>query len=113
MRTKHSMRESPPTSLVINYLRNHNTYPILVLLFASRRRRSSQCTHTVTRLLIMMISVVVVYEQGVGLKSSITVGTASRKDFNPAGVYQLPITRLRTHAHLSQLLPIKGNHFMT
>ena len=51
-----------------------------------------------------IILVVVVYEQGVGLKSSITI--------YPAGVYQLPIIRLRTHAHLSQLLPIIGNHFM-
>src|SRR3954467_13811770 len=53
----------------------------------------------------MMISVVVVYEQDVGLKSSIIVDTAS---FNPAGVYQLPITRLRTHAHHSQSGPLKA-----
>src|SRR3954467_12996992 len=53
----------------------------------------------------MMISVVVVYEQDVGLKSSIIVDTAS---FNPAGVYQLPITRLRTHVHHSQSGPLKA-----
>src|SRR3954468_20316736 len=35
-------------------------------------------------------------------------GHAFSKRFNPAGVYQLPITRLRTHAHLSQLGPLKA-----
>src|SRR4051812_41101895 len=34
----------------------------------------------------MIISVVVVYEQGVGLKSSITADTASRKDLTLQGV---------------------------
>src|SRR3954463_3692666 len=80
--------ESPPTSLTINYLRNHNTYPILVLLFASRRRRSNQGTHT---LIVKIISVVVVYEQGVGLKSSITVDTASRKDLTRQGCTNCPL----------------------
>src|SRR4051812_31385741 len=81
--------ESPPISLAINYLRKHNIYPILVLLFASRRRRSSQGTHTLIKL-FKIISVVVVYEQGVGLKSSITVGTASRKYLTLQGCTNCP-----------------------
>src|SRR4051812_48461580 len=83
--------ESPPTSLAIHLLRKHNTYPILVFLFASRRRRSSQGTHALIKLLIMMISVVVVYEQGVGLKSSITVDTASRKYLTLQGCTNCPL----------------------
>src|SRR3954468_17877105 len=82
--------ESPPTSLAISYLRKHNTYPFLVLLFASRRRRSSQGTHTLIKL-FKIISVVVVYEQGVGLKSSITVDTASRKDLTLQGCTNCPL----------------------
>src|SRR3954467_10236510 len=39
----------------------------------------------------MMISVVVVYEQGVGLKSSITVDTASRKDLTLQGCTNCPL----------------------
>ena len=52
-------------------------------------KKQSRHTHVV-QVLIMMISVVVVYEQGVGLKSSITVDSFPKR-FNPAGVYQLPI----------------------
>src|SRR3954467_908918 len=57
------------------------------------------------------ISVVVVYEQGVGLKSSITADTAFRKDLPCRGVPTFHYRR-RMLAHLSQLLPITGNHFM-
>src|SRR3954454_17772095 len=91
MRTKHSMRKRLQQVLLSTYLRKHYTYPILVLLFASRRRRSSQGTHTVIRLLIMIISIVVVYEQGVGLKSSITADTASRKDLTLQGCTNCPL----------------------
>ena len=35
MRSQAFDEESPPTSLVSIYLRMHNTYPILVLLFVS------------------------------------------------------------------------------
>src|ERR1044071_9905340 len=38
-----------------------------------------------------IISVVVVYEQGVGLKSSITVDTASRKDLTLRGCTNCPL----------------------
>src|ERR1041385_9193019 len=72
--------DAPPTSLAISYLRKHYTYPILVLLCASRRRRRSQGTHTLIKFINIISVVVVVYEQGVGRKSSITVDTASRKD---------------------------------
>src|SRR3954467_5292514 len=91
MRAKHSMRKRLQQVLLSTYLRKHNTYPILVLLFASRRRRSSQGTHAVIRLLIVIISVVVVYEQGVGLKSSITADTASRKDLTLRGCTNRPL----------------------
>src|SRR4051812_13214958 len=59
----------------------------------------------------MIISVVGVYEQGVGLKSSITADTAFRKDLPCRGVPTVHYRR-RMLAHLSQLLPITGNHFM-
>src|SRR3954465_4113704 len=91
MRTKHSMRKRLQQVCLSTYLRKHNTYPILVLLFTSRRRRSIQGTHTLIKLLIMIVSVVVVYEQGVGLKSSITVDTASRKDLTLQGCTNCPL----------------------
>ena len=40
------------------------------------------------------------YEQDVGSKSSITMDTAFQKKIKPAGVYQLPITRLCMYARL-------------
>ena len=43
--------EAPPTNMLSIYLHNHNTYPILVLSFITRRRRSSQGTHTLIKLL--------------------------------------------------------------
>src|SRR3954464_2943942 len=85
------MRNRLQQVLLSTYYAKHNTYPILVLLFASRRRRSSQGTHTLIKLLIMIISVLVVYEQGVGLKSSITVDTASRKDLTLQGCTNCPL----------------------
>src|SRR3954462_11945244 len=102
--------EAPPKVLLSTYLRKHNTYPILVLPFVSRRRRSSQGTHTLIKVLIMIISIIVVYEQGVGLKSSITADTAFRKDLPCRGVPTVHYRR-RMLAHLSRLLPITGNHF--
>src|SRR3954467_8712663 len=59
----------------------------------------------------MIISVEVIYEQGVGLKSSITADTAFRKDLPCRGVPTAHYRR-RMLAHLSQLLPLRGNHFM-
>src|ERR1041385_5231749 len=82
-----------------------NITPILSLsssLHPEEEEAVKAHTHTHVDQVILRLSQLF-YEQGVGLKS---------KRFNPAGVYQLPITRLRTHAHLSQLLPITGNHFM-
>src|SRR3954470_22729256 len=110
MRTKHSMRKRLQQVLLSTYLRKHNTYPILVLPFVSRRRRSSQGTHTLIKFLIM-IQMNVVYEQGVGLKSSITADMAFRNDLPCRGVPTVHYRR-RMLAHLSQLLPITGNHFM-
>src|SRR3954454_9773649 len=102
------MRNRLQQVLLSTYLRNHNTYPILVLLFASRRGRSSQGTHTLIKLLnyddlsycclCTRSRSQVVHNRGHGFS----------KRFNPAGVYQLPITRLRTRAHLSQSGPLKA-----
>src|SRR3954466_766807 len=53
-------------------------------------KKQSRHTHVV-QVLIIIISVVVVYEQGVGLKSSITVDTASRKYLTLQGCTNCPI----------------------
>src|SRR3954471_9290134 len=74
------------------------------------KKKQSRYSH-IDQVLIMNISIIVVYEQGVGLKSSITADTAFRKDLPCRGVPTFHYRR-RTHAHLSQLLPITGNHFM-
>src|SRR3954471_17792357 len=74
------------------------------------KKKQSRYSH-IDQVLIMNISIIVVYEQGVGLKSSITADTAFRKDLPCRGVPTVHYRR-RTHAHLSQLLPITGNHFM-
>src|SRR3954464_13185378 len=73
-------------------------------------KKQSRYSH-VDQVLIMNISIIVVYEQGVGLKSSITADTAFRKDLPCRGVPTVHYRR-RMLAHLSQLLPITGNHCM-
>src|SRR3954469_1992299 len=110
MRTKHSMRKRlqkscyPPTYASIT--------PILSLSSpSSPDDEEAVKAHTLIKVLIMIISVIVVYEQGVGLKSSITADTAFRKDLPCRGVPTAHYRR-RMLAHLSQLLPITGNHFM-
>src|SRR4051812_16824438 len=50
-----------------------------------------QSRHTHVDQVVKIISVVVVYEQGVGLKSSITVDTASRKDLTLQGCTNCPL----------------------
>src|SRR3954467_13203400 len=111
MRTKHSMRKRlqkscyPPTYASIT--------PILSLSSPSYpdEEEAVKAYSHVDQVLIMIISIIVGYEQGVGLKSSITADTAFRKDLPCRGV---PTVHYRRHmlAHLSQLLPITGNHFM-
>src|SRR3954469_3896275 len=49
----------------------------------------------------MIISVVVVYEQGVGLKSSITVDTASQKDLTLQGCTNCPSQAAHARPSLS------------
>src|SRR3954469_26005161 len=110
MRTKHSKRNRlqkscyPPTYETITPTQSLSPHHHPMM------KKQSRHTH-VDQVLIMMISVIVVYEQGVGLKSSITADTASRKYLTlqgvPTGHY-----RCRMLAHLSQLLPMIGNHFM-
>src|SRR3954467_13573276 len=105
MRTKHSMRKRLQHVLLSTSLRKHNTYPILVLPFVSRQRRISQGTHTVIKFLVMIISVVVVYEQGVGLKSSITADTAFRKDLTLQGCTNCPLQTSHARPSLSVSTP--------
>ena len=50
-----------------------------------------QSRHTHVDQVIKIISVVVFYEQGVGLKSSITVDTASRKELTLQGCTNYPL----------------------
>src|ERR1041385_3907482 len=47
--------------------------------------------HTHVDQVVKIISVVVVYEQGVGLKSSITVDTSSQKDLTLQGCTNCPL----------------------
>src|SRR3954469_8295460 len=110
MRTKHSKRNRlqkscyPPTYETITPTQSLSPHHHPMM------KKQSRHTH-VDQVLIMIISVVVVYEQGVGLKSSITVDTAFRKDLPCRGVPTAHYRR-RMLAHLSQILPLTGNHFM-
>src|SRR4051812_48996289 len=73
-------------------------------------KKQSRHAH-VDQVLFMIISIIVVYEHDVGLKSSITADTAFRKDLPCRGVPTAHYMR-RMLAHLSQFLPLRGNHFM-
>src|SRR4051812_5906770 len=109
MRTKHSMRKRlqkscyPPTYASIT--------PILSCPPLRIPTKKKQSRHSHVDQVLIMIQINVVYEQGVGLKSSITADTAFRKDLPCRGVPTVHYRR-RMLAHLSQLLPITGNHFM-
>ena len=84
MRSQAVDEESPPTSLVSIYLRMHNTYLILVLLFVSDEE---EAVKALTRWSSFTYdSLDVIYEQDVGSESSITVDTAFRKIYPCRGV---------------------------
>src|SRR4051812_29464722 len=84
MRTKHSMRNRLQQVLLSSTYANIT--PILSLSSPSHPDEEEAVkAHTHVDQVIKIISVVVVYEQGVGLKSSITVDTASRKDLTLQG----------------------------
>src|SRR3954463_2099988 len=72
---------------------NASITPILSLSSSSHPDEEEAVkAHThVDQVLFMIISVVVVYEQGVGLKSSITVDMASRKDLTLQGCTNCPL----------------------
>src|SRR3954468_10855427 len=96
MRTKHSMRNHLQQVLL------SATYaiitPILSLSSPSHPDEEEAIkAHTHIDQVIKIISVVVVYEQRVGLKSSITMDTTSQKDLTLQGCTNCP-TRLCTHA---------------
>src|SRR3954466_5766383 len=82
--------ESPPTSLLsATYA---NITPILSLSSpSSSDEEEAVKAHTHIDKVIKIISVVVVYEQGVRLKSSITMGTTSRKDLTLKGCTKCPL----------------------
>src|SRR3954468_18054673 len=63
--------------------------------------KKKQSRHTHVDQVVKIISVVVVYEQGVGLKSSITVDTASRKDLTLQGCTNCPLWTLHARPSLS------------
>src|SRR3954462_3166587 len=110
MRTKHSMRKRLQ-SLAIHLLTQayHLSYPCPPHHHPMMKKQSRHAH--IEQVLVMIISITVVYEQGVGLKSSITADTAFRKDL-PCRCVPTVHYRRRMLAHLSQLLPITGNHFM-
>src|ERR1041385_4309186 len=69
-----------------------NITPILSLSSSSHPDEEEAVkAHTRWSSCIKIISVVVVYEQGLGLKSSITVDTASRKDLTLQGCTNCPL----------------------
>src|SRR3954462_5431158 len=70
-----------------------NITPILSLSSSSHPDEEEAVkAHThVDQVIIKINSVVVVYEQGVGLKSSITMDTASRKDLTLQGCTNCPL----------------------
>src|SRR3954469_5168286 len=69
-----------------------NITPILSLSSSSHPDEEEAVkAHTHVDQVVNIISVVVVYEQGVGLKSSITVDTASRKDLTLQGCTNCPL----------------------
>src|SRR3954464_7881382 len=83
------MRNRLQQVLLFTYTQtSHLSYPCPPLRIPTKKKQSRH-SH-VDQVLIMIISVIVVYEQGVGLKSSITADTAFQKIY-PAGVYQLSI----------------------
>src|SRR3954462_5668555 len=69
-----------------------NITPILSLSSSSHPDDEEAVkAHTHVDQVVLKISVVVVYEQGVGLKSSITVDTASQKDLTLQGCTNCPL----------------------
>src|SRR4051812_22853344 len=90
MRTKHSMRNRLQQVLL------STTYtiitPILSLSSSSHPEEEEAIkAHTNVDQVVKIISVIVVYEQGVGLKSSITVDTSSQKDLTLQGCTNCPL----------------------
>src|SRR3954462_12292373 len=69
-----------------------NITPILSLSSSSHPNEEEAVkAHTHVDQVVKIILVVVVYEQGVGLKSSITVDTASQKDLTLQGCTNYPL----------------------
>src|ERR1041385_4749801 len=74
--------------LSATYENKHQSYPCPPLRILTKKKQSR---HTHVDQVIKIISVVVVYEQGVGLKSSITVDTNFRKDLALLGCTNCPL----------------------
>src|SRR4051812_42519638 len=109
MRTKHSMRNRfQQVLLSATYA---NITPILSLSSTSHPDEEEAVKAHTQDQVIKIISVVVLYEQKLGLKSSITVDTASRKYLTLQGCTNCPLQGSAC-TPVSQLLPITGNHIM-
>src|ERR1041385_6666444 len=89
MRTKHTMRNRLQQVLLSGTY--ENITPIISLSSSLHPTMMKQSRHTHIDQVIKITSVVDVYEQGVGLKSSITVDTASRKDLTLQGCTNCPL----------------------
>src|SRR3954470_20418336 len=89
MRTKHSMRNRlQQVCYQLLTQTEHLSYPCPHLRIPTKMKQSR---HTHVDQVIKIILAVVVYEQGVGLKSSITVDTTSRKDLTLQGCTNCPL----------------------
>src|SRR3954464_8172809 len=100
------MRNRLQQVLLFTYTQtSHLSYPCPPLRIPTKKKQSRH-SH-VDQVLIMIISVVVVYEQGVGLKSSITADTAFRKDLPCRGV---PTAHYRRRMHACPSLSVATHH---
>src|SRR3954469_8643119 len=101
MRTKHSM--SKRLQQVLLSATYESITHILSLSSPHHPMKKKQSRHTHVDQVIKIISVVVFYEKGVGLKSSITVDTTSRKDLTLQGCTNCPLQgSTRTPSSLSR-----------
>src|SRR3954464_12804806 len=83
------MRNRLQQVLLFTYTQtSHLSYPCPPLRIPTKKKQSR---HTHIDQVIKIILVVVVYEQGVGLKSSITVDTASQKELSLQGCTNWPL----------------------
>src|SRR4051812_45994282 len=90
MRTKHSMSNRlQQVLLLVTYA---NITPILSFSSSLHPDKEEAVkAHTHVHMVVKIVSIDVVYEQGVGLKSARTVDMASRKDLTLQGCTNCPL----------------------